>query len=325
MKKSLICITTCMRLHEIKKYILPYIDFCNRHPEFDFLLSLDGYDANYIEFCKEFHIPVLFSEEREGVGISKNRVLKKFGENYDSIFFIEDDVELIDETVFFDQIYISETLNIPHLSGKVIDDRPTMQFFDHKILEKGFKGGGYFNFFRTRELLKVGGWHPYFSRLKRHGHAEHTYRFYYAGLQEFPFIALQSTFFMTFIHDPEHVTHITEKNYVDGYFHPEEWKLIQQKLTYYPVITMSPFHFINFDRSFNQKIHFLLLEQKGKKYPLIVNKKERRKSLSEFYFFNFLKEKRLLRRIKYFLCSFLISPFNNLIKHHIKTKWLGLK
>ncbi|MCX7696633.1 MAG: hypothetical protein N2Z72_02935 [Bacteroidales bacterium] len=320
-RKSLICITTCMRLQEVKKYVLPYIDFCNRFEGFDFLLSLDGYDVEYLDFCKEFHIPLLFSEEREGVGISKNRVLKKLGKNYDYIFFIDDDVELMDETVFFDHIRTSEALNIPHLSAKVIDRNPTRQIYNNEILEKGFKGGGQFNFFKSEVLLKIGGWHPYFSRFRRYGHAEHTYRFFHAEFQDYPFIALQKTFLKTFVHDLPHVTQLIEVPFVDEYFHPEEWKLIQQKLTFYPIVTLSPFYFLDYNRSFNEKIYVFLSKNKRKKYPFIHQLKERRKCLSELYFFHFLKETKLFRRIMLFFLSLFLYPGNNLIKHHVKTRW----
>ena len=64
MKKSLICITTCNRLSEVKKYIWDYLRFINSNKEFHFVLALDGNDQSYIDFCHEFEIGRASCRER---------------------------------------------------------------------------------------------------------------------------------------------------------------------------------------------------------------------------------------------------------------------
>ena len=87
MKKSLICITTCNRVSAIKAVIWDYINFCKKNDSFDFLISLDGDDKETVRYCEKHNIPLVYSKVREGVGLSKNRVLKTYSE-FDYYFFI---------------------------------------------------------------------------------------------------------------------------------------------------------------------------------------------------------------------------------------------
>ena len=62
----------------IKTFVWDYIIFAKSNVDYDFVLSLDGADSDTISYCQKYHIPLLYSEENEGVGISKkqsNRVL----------------------------------------------------------------------------------------------------------------------------------------------------------------------------------------------------------------------------------------------------------
>ena len=115
MKKTLICVNTCSRAHYVMAYIVDYIRYCQRSDACEFILSLDGYDKDTVAFCKKYRIPLLYSEKREGVGISKNRVLNEF-EDYDYYFFLDDDSELVDAAVFDKFISISKKCNIHHMS-----------------------------------------------------------------------------------------------------------------------------------------------------------------------------------------------------------------
>jgi len=113
--KNLICINTYKSLFLVKAFIWDYILFARENNNYDFILSLDGNDDKTIEYCKKYNIPLIYSEENEGLGISKNRVIKSFP-NYDNYFFIEDDVELLNADVFDIHIQLSQQLNIDHFS-----------------------------------------------------------------------------------------------------------------------------------------------------------------------------------------------------------------
>lgn len=314
--KVLITITSCNRLDEIKKFIIPYILFCNNKESFHFLLSLDGNNTEYIDFCNNFHIPLIYSEEREGVGIAKNRVLKKFSD-YDFYYFIDDDIELLDDTIFEENINFAVQQKVPHLSGTVLDNEIKNTIWKKTFVKKGFKAGGYFNFFEAKALFKVGGWHPHFSKYKRYGHSEHSYRFYNNKLQEYPFISLESTEKKFIIHNPPHVTNdATQANF--NHFHPDELELIENKLLYFPITTISKYYFNGYNTKFNPIIEKLAATKK--KYPLL-NRKERKKAFSEFYFAQFERNTNTMKKMIFFIKSFIFNPLNYPLKHYIKTKF----
>ncbi len=314
--KALVCITSCNRLQEIKKYILPYIDFCNKNHEYDFLLSLDGYDQEYLNFCNQFQIPLLYSDEREGVGLSKNRVLKKFSD-YDYYFFIEDDVELFNSNIFQKYIDVSRELNFAHMIVS-----PPRQFIksitsnDTTILLSLF-GGGYFNFFTAEGIKKIGGWHTLFSKYKRYGHTEHSYRFYHQELIPAPFVVIKECLNYLIYHDPPHVTDLNitsnQNQLID-----DEQKLIDEKISFFPVTTLCPFHFNHFNMNNNQYIHDYL-QTHPYRYPLLSGK-ERKNCFSEFYFFRFENSKDFWSKLLFLLRSIIFKPDNNKLKHWLKTK-----
>jgi hypothetical protein len=313
---SLICITTCNRINEVKKYILPYIDFCNKHEGFDFLLSLDGNTENYKSFCDKFKIPLLHSEEREGVGLAKNRVLSSFPE-YDYYFFVEDDMELLDSKIFITCIDFSNKQNIPHLSYTVFGESTSLIMRDEWQYLQGFRSGAQFSFFEAKALFKVGGWNTLFAKYKRFGHSEHSYRFFNNGFQDYPFIALTSTADSLILHDPPHVTVIENEGLFDHY-HPEEKHLIESKTLYFPISTISPFYFNGFDMNFNSIVEEFLRTNK-RRYPLTVGK-NRRIALAEYYFEMFLRHRNIYFKIKNLFLSLINKPFNNPFKHFLKTK-----
>jgi len=312
--KSLITITTCNRLHEVKKYILPYIDFCNHNEDFDFLLSLDGNNPEYLDFCNEFHIPLLYSDEREGVGLSKNRVLTQFPD-YDYYFFIEDDVELIDGSVFQDNIDFSVENNVPHLSHRTWGYDSIKTITNGTIIIKGTKAAAQFCFFEAKALFKIGGWNTLFAQYKRFGHSEHSYRFFHAGLQDYPFIALEATSKKLFVHDPPHVTNI-ECDYIDNHYHPDEKALIDQKTTYFPLQTLSKFHYNGFDMNYN-KVVAEYLQNNRKKYPLVKGK-ERCKCFGGMYLYKAQNTKMWFMKWVYLSISFLLFSKSSSLRHFIK-------
>lgn len=311
--KALICITTCNRLSEVKKYIWDFLKFTNEFQDFHFLLALDGYDQDYIDFCDEFQIPLLYSNAREGVGLSKNRVLKQF-DFYDYYFFIDDDVELLNQTIFQECITIWKEYSIPHLCGNINHN----SFKKIKHLNYSLKGGGYFSFYESSNLKEIGGWHTIFAKYKRFGHTEHSYRFYHKQKQKAPFIFDERFSKMILIHSPVSVTSYKEIITNDNELVQDEMELINKKTTYYPLQTISDYFFNEYDFGYNKKVDDFLKEN-PKKYPL-TNYNERNKALGEFYALQIQnKQNSIFKNIFLAIKSFIYSPNNFALKHAIKT------
>ena len=152
MSLTLISITTCNRVNEVKKYVWDYINFTNENADFHFLLSLDGDNTEYIEFCAEYKIPFIYSENQEGVGLSKNRVLSQFPD-YDHYFFLDDDVELYDSSVFELVIKTALDLQLDHLCITPFHTILKEFKLNNLTIQQGNKGGGYFNYFSGKGLL----------------------------------------------------------------------------------------------------------------------------------------------------------------------------
>lgn len=245
--KSLICITTCNRILYLK-YILPeYIEFCQQHSEFDFLITLDGKSEENIAFLKDLGIPFIYSEEREGVGMAKNRVLEHFPD-YEYYFFIDDDVQLLNGNIFPGYISLSKKHKFAHMScGEYKHfygdfENPTING-DAFVMTNW--GSGVFNFFTNEGLRKVGGWHSKFAEYRRYGHTEHTYRFFHAGLNPRPYIVPEqfAQGYLRFRNPPSVTKNTSELiNPSSGYNYAEE-ELIKSKSIYFPVTTISKYHY----------------------------------------------------------------------------------
>ena len=319
MNTALICITTCNRLSEVKKYILPYISFVNSSKNFDFVLALDGTQQEYLAFCSEFSIPLIHSKEREGVGLSKNRVITQFPD-YDHYFFIDDDVELLNSSIFESHISLGiKSDEFFHMSStKLFIIKEKAIKFGTPIIY-GNIGGGYFNYFNRKGIEKIGGWHTVFAKYKRYGHTEHSYRFLNAGLSKYPFTIIEDCINKLIIHNPAHVTDpIVGQESVDTELFIEEQKIIDQKLNYFPINTISEYHFNNYDMKFNEKINDFLKENK-KKYPMVKGT-NRMKCLSSYYLFLGNLKPNMILKIWYFCVGLMYYPLNPEIKHRIKTK-----
>lgn len=243
--KALICITTANRCLALKRFIWDYASFCSRNPDFRLLVSLDGNDPATIAFCRRYGFSLLYSEEREGVGISKNRVLTRFPD-FDHYFFIEDDVGLKDDTVFRQHIDVAREMGLHHLSlfppDRLPPDTAELRTPSGRHLTGAQYGGATFNYFSNFGIRTVGGFHPMFAPYRRFGHTEHSYRFVHAGLAEYPFYVLTDCLDSMRWSDPVSVTRIKVKT-VNLIFDGEH-ELIQQHLTHVPVTTISAFHYL---------------------------------------------------------------------------------
>lgn len=315
--KALICITTCNRLFLIKKFIWKYLDFCNNNPYFDFILSLDGYEEDYLNFCSDYDIPLIYSDVREGVGLSKNRVLMHFSD-YEFYFFVDDDVELIDGKIFYRFIDCFRKTNFHHLSlnfpRNIIENNTV---YDDLIFAEF--GGAYFNFFSNEGLIKVGGWNPLFSKYKRYGHTEHSYRFFFQELTPAPFVVLKEDRKFVILHDPPHVSEtMPEQNHQ---LINEEFELIKSRSSYCQLQILSESHYNGFKPGYNKKVAEFCSRNR-KVYPLTHGAK-RRNALAEYYFHKIHKSESYTRNITYLFLSLLNNPFNKPFKHFVKIKIFG--
>ncbi|MBW2978459.1 glycosyltransferase family 2 protein [Candidatus Woesearchaeota archaeon] len=251
MHKSLICITTCNRLEEVKKFSKDYINFCKKNKNFDFLLSVDGskgINKKIIEFSNKNNIPCLYSRKRGGVGLSKNRVFKTF-KNYDYYFFVEDDVELLDDTIFNTHIKLSLKTKIPHFSLHPVErllDVVNKLKIDDKIIIQAMYGSAQFNFFTRSVLLKVGGWHTIFAKYKRYGHTEHSYRIFRKGLCPTPFNLIENCIKCIKEHKIPPVTKIKDVEVTKKRIVKIEQDLIDKKIKYFPFRSLYDYHLNNY-------------------------------------------------------------------------------
>jgi len=241
--KALICITTSNRSMAVKAFVWDYIAYCQQNPDYDFVLSLDGNDKETITYCRRHHIPIVYSAAQEGVGLSKNRILQTYTD-YDHYFFIEDDVGLLDRQIFDQHIQAAKSLGIEHMSlfpaeriGEKVEEisLPTGE----TVIGCMF-GSAQFNYFTKKGIEVVGGFHTCFAAYRRFGHTEHSYRFVNAGLAKYPFYVLKDCLQGSLAwNDPISVTKI-KVDTINRVF-KDEYNLIEQKLTNFPLKTLSPF------------------------------------------------------------------------------------
>lgn len=318
--KTLISITTCNRLSELKKFIWEYLKFVNSDSLFDFVLGLDGKNQDYIDFAEKYNIPLIYSDEREGVGLSKNRVLSYFP-NYDYYFFIEDDIELIEHKIFEKIILAHRQSGIHHFcnhhKNRMFDSVP----IKNVTLDVCWTGGAQFAFFSNEGIKKVGGFNTLFAKYKRYGHTEHSYRYYHQKLQKGPFIFSKTWLNDFIIHSPPQVTSNSDAVFSEFGLVEQEQSLIDKKTTFFRLETISKYYFNQKPLGFNQKVEAFLAEN-PKKYPL-THGKARKTALAEHYALKIEKTKALSRKMNLFLKSMCYHPTNVALKHYIKTKIFG--
>lgn len=227
----------------LKATIWEYLSFCMAHDDFDLVVSLDGSDEETISFCRHFHIPLLWSAEREGVGIAKNRVIKSYPD-YEFYFFIEDDAFLLNPAVFELHIEVAKEVGIHHLSLGPRDrfvNRLGNLSTNHGAVVGYAYGSALFNFFTGKGLRLVGGFHPMFASLRRFGHTEHTYRFVTQRLSAYPFCVIEDCL-EGYVHaySPRSVTKLNVEKTTDRLYVGER-RLMDERLDYVPVTTPSPY------------------------------------------------------------------------------------
>ncbi|SFV53001.1 hypothetical protein MNB_SV-9-825 [hydrothermal vent metagenome] len=242
--KNLICINTYKSSELIKAFIWDYINFAKSRDDYHFIVSLDGDDKKSIDYCNKHKIPFIYSDINEGVGISKNRVLTSFN-NYDNYFFIEDDIELLNPAVFDIHIKLSQELNIHHFSlfeaRRIREEKNILEHKEFNVIQAMY-GGAPFNFFTKRGIDIVGGFHTHFAKYKRFGHTEHSYRFVNNNIADYPFNIIKECLDGYFRwNDPISRIKLSVEISENRLFIEEE-ELILEKLKFYPIKTISPYH-----------------------------------------------------------------------------------
>jgi hypothetical protein len=322
---ALVCITTCRRLPLLRRYLPHYAAFCVSDPRFSLLVALDGTEHGYLDFCKQWDVPLLHSAEREGVGVSKNRVLERFPD-FDYYFFIEDDVELVDWSAFPIHIELSAASGIHHLSlferGDIRKPVGESMIVGRRVVHARF-GSADFNFFTRDGLQRVGGWHPLFARYRRWGHTEHSYRFTRAGLAPAPFNVAVELIDSFAWHAPPTVSQPKYIAFDANQIALPEQELMAQELDFVPVETLSP-HQLEGSLDIRPARLAATLDR-GERYPL-VDRNERRESRSDFRLWQSTTATRPTARTARFVQALVTWPRSPAIRHTIKTRlgrWAG--
>jgi hypothetical protein len=316
--RALVCVTTCRRFHVLPRYLPHFAAFTESDPRFSLLVALDGTAPEYLEFAERWRVPMVYSDEREGVGISKNRVLERFGD-FDYYFFLDDDVELMDGRVFPDHISVARAGGIHHFSlfqrGGVRKPTGESTVEGRRILH-GMFGGGQFNFFTREGLEKVGGWHPRFAEFRRWGHTEHSYRFYNAGLAPAPFNVIDDLSESCIWHYPPPVTSAVRVDTDDDQLPAPERELLDQRLEHVPIETISAHHFNGID--FGALAELASTLSSADRYPLLGGR-ERRRCVSDLRLWQGRTARTRSARWAALARAALAWPGNPRLRHQLKT------
>jgi hypothetical protein len=314
--RALVCITTCERPNFLRRYLPHFARFCAEDPRFSLLVSADGTEAETMRFCEEWGAPLLHSSEREGVGISKNRVLERFPD-FDYYFFIEDDVELIDGAVFPVHVELAQASDIHHFSlfsERRIGEPAGESTIAGRRVVHSFVGSARFNFFTAEGLRQVGGWHPRFAEYRRWGHTEHSYRFYNAGLAPAPFNVATELSYACIWHLHPSVTPLTLAGDEEHIVAPER-ELIDQGLRHVPPQTFSPYEFNGVP--FGSLDQLAATLDAGERYPL-VNAGERRHCRSDYQLWRYRWATSRCRRAAALLAAAWQWPSNPILRRTVK-------
>jgi hypothetical protein len=316
--RALVCVTTCQRLRFLRRYLPHFARFCARDPRFSVLVALDGTEAETLGFCEEWGVPLLYSDAREGVGLSKNRVLERYPD-FDYYFFLEDDVELVDGSVFPAHVELSRASGIHHLSlfecGGVRKPTGESVVAGHQVVE-GLFGSADFSFYTGVGLSQVGGWHPRFAEYRRWGHTEHSYRFYRAGLAPAPFTVAKDLAGTCIWHYPSAVTRVQGVPVDRDDIAAPERELIDEELRYVPVQTLSPYH-VN-DVPLGRPSRLAGVLDQRERYPL-VDGRERRHSHSDYHLWRFGRATTLRGRARALIAATRDWPGNPALRDTVRT------
>jgi hypothetical protein len=315
--QALVCVTTCQRLRYLRRYLPHLASFCARDSRFSLLVSLDGDGADTRRFCERWEVPLVYSDQREGVGISKNRVLERFPD-FDCYFFLEDDVEVVDGRVFPAHVELSQTSGIHHFTlferGGTRKVTTQSMAAGHRVLH-GLYGGADFSFYTGAGLRQVGGWHPRFAEYRRWGHTEHSYRFVRAGLAPAPFNVAEDLADACIWHSPPAVTRVDGVPIDADQIAAPERELMDQELTHVSVETISAHH-VN-AVPLGRPARLAAVFDAGERYPL-VDGGERRQCRSDYNLWRSQSAATLSERASALVAATWDWPANPALRHRLK-------
>jgi hypothetical protein len=312
--RALICITTCQRFAYVRRYLPQFGRFCEADPRFALVVALDGTEPEYLGFCEKWKIPLIYSEDREGVGLSKNRVLEWFPD-FDYYFFLDDDVELVDGLVFPAHVELARNSGIHHFSlfeRGGVRNQTSESFVAGRRIVHGMFGGGQFNFFSREGLKQVGGWHPFFARYRRWGHTEHSYRFFRAGLAPAPFNVAEDLSESCIWHYPVSVTRVDSVETDENQITVSERELIDAELIHVPLQTLSPHHFNG--QPFHRLGQLAATLAGGERYPL-VGPAERGPCWSDYHLWRYALAQSIGKRLGSLASAARAWPGNPNLRH----------
>ncbi len=315
--RALICVTTCRRLAGLRSYLPHYAQLCVQDRRFSLLVALDGTEEDTIRFCAEWDVALVYADEREGVGLSKNRVLERFPA-FDYYFFVEDDVELVDGSVFPAHVELSNASGIHHFSlfgGEVRGPVGESVVAGRRIVH-GLFGGAHLTFYTAEGLARVGGWHPRFAEYRRWGHTEHSYRFPRVGLAPAPFNVVTELSDACIWHVPPPVTRVSGVPVDADQISSVEREVMGLELSHLPVQTLSAHHSNGIAPGSPELLVAALAG--GERYPL-VGRAERRRCRSSYQLWRFEKATSAHGRIEALLHTVVNWPANPALRHKLKS------
>lgn len=321
--RALVAFTTSNRAAYVRRCLPHLARACISDPRLSLLVALDGDDAETREFCRHWETPLLFSEEREGVGLSKNRVVERFPD-YDYYFFVEDDIEVLDGALFARHVELMRASGIHHMSlfgeserGKPIGETAVNGV---RILHFNY-GSAEFNAFTRDGLKRVGGWHPLFAKYRRWGHTEHSYRFPRDGLAPAPFNVAIDMASGCIRHRPPSVTTWAGQVEMDADgLGAVERELMAEELTFVPVTTIAPYHVDTQPPGDLKRLASVL--DGPDRYPLLSGA-EHRHAQADFLVWQSEHAAKPLRRLLALGLAGLLYPSGIALRHAVKTRLLA--
>jgi hypothetical protein len=322
---ALVTFTTSNRVAFVKRCLPWLARACASDGRLALLVALDGDDPGTRAFCRQWDVPLLYSDAREGVGLSKNRVVQHFPD-YDYYFFLEDDIEILDGALFARHVELMQAAGIHHMAlfgreeGRGALSETTV--LGERIVSFAY-GSAELNVFTRTGLERVGGWHPMFAQYKRWGHTEHSYRFPRSELAPAPFNVAVSLADTCIRHRPPSVTPGAGLAPVDDdHIALPERELMRQELRYVPLETIAPYYAEN--RAPGQLPELARLVGSGTgRYPLLEGA-ERRQATADYLVWRSENETTGLRSGGTLLFAGAICPSNLAVRHVVKMRLLSL-
>lgn len=316
--RALVCVTTCRRLPRLRRYLPHLAAFTARDRRFDLVVALDGTEESYRDFCRRWGVSLVYSDAREGVGISKNRVLARHPD-YDVYFFLEDDVELVDGSAFPAQVALARASGIHHFSlfetGGVRKPTGESEVAGLRVVH-GLYGGGQLSFYTREALDRVGGWHPLFARWRRWGHTEHSWRVHRAGLAPAPFNVAEELAQAFIWHYPPSVSAADVLPRDEDQIVAPERELMVAGPDHVPLAAPAPYYDNGIPPGAPELLAELLAVA-GERYPL-VDGAERRRCWSDYHLWRAGEASGALARGASLLRAAAAWPGNPLLRHRLR-------